>query len=62
VDRHALANRAGHTRKSDIELLRELLADAAHATIAKMIDIIDRSFTKLKPDDILQNLDNIFFR
>src|ERR1051325_5005660 len=62
VDRHALADRTRHTRKTDVELLSELLANSAHTAIAQVIDIIDSGLTKLQANDVFQDLNDVFLR
>jgi len=52
MDRHTLADGAGHTCKSDIELLRELLTNGTDAAITQVIDIVNCGFTKLHDEDI----------
>ena len=44
ADIHFLADGASHTSQTDGELVVELLADGADATVAKVVDIIDITF------------------
>src|SRR5439155_24753817 len=52
VNGHTLANRARHSRKTDIELLRKLFADREDAAITEMIEIIELRLANLKFDNI----------
>ena len=59
ADIHFLADGASHTSQTDGELVVELLADGADATVAKVVDIIDITFGIDQLDKILDDLDDI---
>ena len=59
---HALADGARHTGKAHAELVVELLAYSAHATVAQVVDIIHIALRVYKLYKILDNGDNIFAR
>ncbi len=58
---HALSDGTAHTGKTNRELVGELLTNSTHATVAQVVNIINRCIAIDQLDEILNNLNNIFF-
>ncbi len=58
---HALANGAAHTGKTDGELIAQLLADSAHTTVGKVVDVIHCRIGIDKLDEIFYDGNDIIF-
>ena len=56
---HPLADRARHARQADVELLRDLLADRAHAAVAEMVDVVHRALLLLQLDQVVDDRDDV---
>ena len=59
---HTFTNRTGHTGQTNTELIIQLLANCTHTTVAQVVDIINNRLRVDQLDQILDDLDYIFFR
>ena len=59
---HAFADGASHTCQPNPELIIQLFANRAHTAVAQMVDIIHIRLHVGQFDQILDDLDNVFFR
>src|SRR6185503_466633 len=55
-DAHALLDRARHAHESDAVLILHQLADGTDATVAEMIDVVDRTAAVLELDEVTHRL------
>ena len=61
ADVHALADGAGYAAQADVELVRELFAYGTDTAVAQVVDVIDVGFGIYKLDEILDDLNDVFF-
>ena len=59
---HALFDRALHADQTDAVLVLHELADGAYATIAKVIDVVDRTTAVLELDEPANRLKDVLVR
>ena len=56
---HAFADGARHAGEAHAELVVELLADGAHATVRKVVDVVDVSLRVDELDEVLDDVDDV---
>ena len=59
---HALTNSTAHTCQTDGELIRELFANGAYATVRQVVDIVDGCIRVHQLNQVFDNLDDIVLR
>ena len=62
VDGHLFLDRPLHAHQADAELVLQQLADAAHAAVAQMVNVVQVAEALLEPEHVAQHLDEILAR
>ncbi len=59
---HALFDRSLHADETDAVLVLHQLADGANATVAEVVDVVDRTATVLQLDEVTNRLEDVLRR